>query len=196
MASNLIDLNRETSVIAYHDGGEIQFLTKPDPSNLAIRFTLRVDATNAISEIVIPIRYKDNNWAASAIAIRINPSSITSLTYSTERQPPDAVKEVPPTAICLHLQLDKSISTLIPIFIKEPVIAARRRSGKILDFLYELSQITNLRIYISNSAALSSGKLTSSERPSLNNSWKCSMAQTTTSLECSAAAPKQRPFLH
>uniref|UniRef100_A0A4E9EM67 Uncharacterized protein n=1 Tax=Gibberella zeae TaxID=5518 RepID=A0A4E9EM67_GIBZA len=151
MATSTIDLEGVTAVIEYEYEGATRFLIKPDPENVPIRFSLQVEAACALFDMLIPIRYKDRT-SAKTMNIHISPLSITSLKHSTTTDLPNAVEPILPTATCLELQLAKSIAILVPSFIKEPVAAARPRSGKILDSLYELSHVTNLRIYIPNTA--------------------------------------------
>ncbi|KAF4335657.1 hypothetical protein FBEOM_10494 [Fusarium beomiforme] len=151
MATTSIELDGVTAVLEYQYDGATRFLTRPDPDNVTIRFTLQVEATSALFDIVIPIRYKDKTTSKS-INIRVDPQSITALEYPTKKDLPDAVKPILPNAMCLELQLVDAIAILVPNFIKEPVAAARPRSGKILDSLYELSHATNLHIYIPDSA--------------------------------------------
>ncbi|EXA30554.1 hypothetical protein FOVG_18083 [Fusarium oxysporum f. sp. pisi HDV247] len=151
MATSTIDLEGVTAVIEYEYEGATRFLTKPDPENVPIRFSLHIEAACALFDMLIPIRYKDKT-SSKTMNIRISPLSITSLDHSTRTDLPDAVKPILPTATCLELQLAEFIAILVPSFIKEPVAAARSRSGKILDSLYELSHVTNLRIYIPDTA--------------------------------------------
>lgn len=151
MATSSIELDGVTAVIEYQYDGATRFLTRPDPEHASILFTLHVEATCALFDIVIPIRYKDKT-SSKSMNIRISPPSITSLGYSTKTTLPDAITPIIPSATCLELQLVEAITILVPSFIKEPVAAARARSGKILDSLYELSHATDLRIYIPDSA--------------------------------------------
>jgi hypothetical protein len=151
MATSSIELDSVTAVIEYQHDGATRFLTRPDPEHASILFTLHVEATSALFDIVIPIRYKDKT-SSKSMNIRISPLSITSLSYSTKTTLPDAITPIIPSATCLELQLVDAITILVPSFIKEPVAAARARSGKILDSLYELSHVTDLRIYIPDSA--------------------------------------------
>ncbi|KAJ0128954.1 putative epoxide hydrolase [Fusarium oxysporum f. sp. albedinis] len=101
--------------------------------------------------MLIPIRYKDKT-SSKTISIYISPLSITSLKHSTRINLPDAVKPILPTITYLELQLAESIAILVPSFIKELVAATRPRLGKILDSLYELLHVINLRIYILDTA--------------------------------------------
>ena len=132
----------------YEYNNVTQFLTKSDPEHLPIRFTLHVDATHALFDIIIPIRYKDKT-SSKTINIRINPSSITSLGHSSQTNPPD---DIFPSATCLELELSDTVDILVPSLVKEPVAVARPRSGKILTSLYEISHVSKLRIYIPESA--------------------------------------------
>ncbi|KAJ4129094.1 hypothetical protein NW768_007625 [Fusarium equiseti] len=142
------DLEGVTAALEYEYDNATHLLTKPDPENLPIRFTLHVDATYALFDIIIPIRYKDKT-SSKTINIRISPLSITSLEHSTQTSLPDAVF---PSATCLELELSDAVTILVPSFIKEPVAVARPRSGKILTSLYEISHVPKLRIYIPESA--------------------------------------------
>ncbi|KAF5676954.1 hypothetical protein FDENT_9335 [Fusarium denticulatum] len=143
MATSTIDLEGVTAVIEYEYEGATRFLTKPDPENVPIRFSLQVEAACALFDMLIPIRYKDKT-SSKTMNIRISPLSITSLEHSTRTDLPDAVKPILPTAMCLELQLAESITILVPSFIKEPVAAARLRSGKILDSFGSGAKITIL----------------------------------------------------
>ncbi|RGP81333.1 hypothetical protein FLONG3_477 [Fusarium longipes] len=100
---------------------------------------------------MIPIKYKDYQ-NSSAVYVHINPESITAFKHSVKDDALDAGDPVFPSATCLDFELKNPISILIPTFVKEPVVAARPRSGRILDSLYELSHVTSLRIYIPNGA--------------------------------------------
>jgi hypothetical protein len=146
-----IELEEVKAVVEWEHDGSTRWLTKPDPQQSFIRFTLHSNATCALFEIMIPIRYKDHS-KNSAVYIHINPSSITSLKHSTQQDPPTAVKPVFGSALSLTLELNNKITILIPSFIKEPIAAARLRSGKILDSLYELLHTTSLCIYIPHDA--------------------------------------------
>ncbi|SPJ75734.1 uncharacterized protein FTOL_05465 [Fusarium torulosum] len=142
-----VDIEEVKAVIEWQHHDTTRWLTEADPPSSSIRFTLRLDASFALFEIVIPIKYKDYP-TSSAIYVHINPESITSLSHSIKDNAPDASDLVFPSATSLNLDLDNTVSILIPTFIKEPVVAARPRSGKILDSLYELLHTTSLRIYI------------------------------------------------
>ncbi|GKU08303.1 hypothetical protein FLAG1_09178 [Fusarium langsethiae] len=137
------------AVLGWHHDGVPQYLAQPDPKSSFIHFTLHFDTTLALFEISIPISYKQHT-RTSAICIRINPRSITSLTQSIVRDIPDAAKPIFgfTSAICLDFKLNDAVTVLIPSFISEPVTAARKRSGIIINSLYELTQATSLRIYI------------------------------------------------
>ncbi|KAL3599809.1 hypothetical protein FPOAC2_04037 [Fusarium poae] len=129
-----------------------------------IHFTLHFDTTLALFEISIPISYKQHT-RTSAICIRINPRSITSLTQSIVRDLPDAAKPIFgfTSAICLDFELNDAVTVLIPSFITEPVTAARKRSGIIINSLYELTQATSAylhpRRYTVSSTATAQQKL-------------------------------------
>jgi hypothetical protein len=142
-----VDIEEVKAVVEWQHHGTTRWLAKGDPTRSSIRFTLRLDASCALFEMVIPIKYKDHP-TSSAIYIHINPESITSFSHSVKENAPDASDKVFPSATCLNLELDKTVSILIPTFVKEPVVAARPRSGKILDSLYELLHTTSLCIYI------------------------------------------------
>ncbi|KAL4721768.1 hypothetical protein ACLX1H_011262 [Fusarium chlamydosporum] len=147
MATSSIDLEDVTTVLEYQYEGATKFLTRPDPDNVPIRFTMHVEANCALFDMVVPIKYKDKT-SSKTLNIRINPLSIISLDYSTKIDLPDVVQPILASAICLELQLAATVTILIPSFIKEPVAAARPRSGKILTSLYELSHVKTLRIYV------------------------------------------------
>ncbi|KAM0226854.1 hypothetical protein ACHAP5_012301 [Fusarium lateritium] len=144
--ARLIDIEQVRAVIEWQDHGTTQQLAKPDPPNSLVRFTLRLDASSALFEIKIPIKYKDHP-TSSAIYIHINPESIIAIKHSTKDEASSSNDPVL-SSTYLDLEHNNAISILIPSFISEPVVAARPRSGRILDSLYELSHTTSLRIYI------------------------------------------------
>jgi hypothetical protein len=144
-------LEEVKAVVEWQHDGSTRWLTKPDPQQSFIRFTLQFNATCALFQIMIPIRYKDHS-RNSAVYVHINPSSITSLKHSTQQDVPTAVKPVFSSATCLSLELNNTITVLVPSFIKEPVTAARLRSGKIIDSLCELLHTTSLHLYIPSDA--------------------------------------------
>jgi uncharacterized coiled-coil protein SlyX len=149
------------AVVEWHHHDTTRWLAKADPAPSLIRFTLRLDAPHALFEIMIPIKYKDHPTAsASAVYVHINPKSITSLSHSIKENAPDSSDRVFPSATCLDFKLNNPVSILIPTFVNEPVVAARPRSGKILDSLHELLHKTSLRIYIPDNT-LSSEQLDS-----------------------------------
>lgn len=142
-----VDIEEVKAAVEWQHHGATRWLAKADPTSSSIRFTLRLDASCALFEIMIPIKYKDHS-TSSAVYIHVSPESITSLSHSTKDNAPDASDLVFSTATYLDFELGDTVSILIPTFIKEPVVAARPRSGKILDSLYELLHATSLRIYI------------------------------------------------
>ncbi|KAF5681490.1 hypothetical protein FDENT_8075 [Fusarium denticulatum] len=148
-----ISLNETTAVVEWQWEGVTRNLATADPDHDAIRFTLRLDResqSNAHFEISIPFRFKDKP-AGAGVRLRINPFFIKSFFYSDVPSPPDSVKPVLDTTTSLDFTLDNRITVLIPSDVQEPVVAARARSGKVLDLIHELSCITFLRIYIQQS---------------------------------------------
>ncbi|KAG8665034.1 uncharacterized protein FPOAC1_013012 [Fusarium poae] len=159
------EIDEVKAVLGWHHDGVPQYLAEPDPKSSFIHFTLHFDTTLALLEISIPISYKQRSspgcldWTeppishtgykqhtrTSAICIRINPRSITSLTQSIVRDLPDAAKPIFgfTPATCLDFELNDAVTVLIPSFITEPVTAARKRSGIIINSLYELTQATS-----------------------------------------------------
>lgn len=154
--SSCIDLEQVTAVVEWQWEGATRLLAAPDPENVAIRFTLQLEPTErdnqhrAHFEVVIPIRFKDKP-AGAAVYIRINPASITSFNFTTPTDAPDVVKQLFDTITCLDFQLNDAITLIVPSGVKEPIAASRARSGRILDSLYELTQVTALRVYIQDS---------------------------------------------
>ncbi|KAJ4003659.1 hypothetical protein NW752_011082 [Fusarium irregulare] len=151
MPTSCVDLEQTTAALEWQWEGSARFLAVPDPSNTAIRFTIRLDTetgNRAVFEVMVPIKFKDQG-SASAIYLRISPLFISSFDFSTQTNPSDALKKTfNCSTTCLNFQLDKPIAVLVPKYVTEPVTAARVRSGKILDSLRELSQVKALRIYI------------------------------------------------
>jgi hypothetical protein len=161
--SSCIDLEQVTAVVEWQWEGVTRLLSAPDPENVAIRFTLQLEPTERDSqhrahfEVVIPIRFKDKP-AGAAVYLRINPASITSFGFTTPTDAPDVVNQLFDTITCLDFQLNDAITLIVPSGVKEPITASRARSGRILDSLSELTQVTALRVYIQNSQ-LSTGDL-------------------------------------
>lgn len=148
-----ISLNETTAVVEWQWEGVTRNLATADPDHDAIRFTLRLDResqSGAHFELSIPFRFKDKP-AGAGVRLRINPFFIKSFSYSDVPSPPDAVKPIFDTTTSLDFTLDNRITVLIPSDVQEPVVAARARSGKVLDLIHELSCITFLRIYIQQS---------------------------------------------
>ncbi|KAF9779073.1 hypothetical protein IL306_002760 [Fusarium sp. DS 682] len=145
-----IDIKQTTAVIEWERDGATRSLATPDPDNLAIRFTLHIDQHRAHFEINIPFKFKGQPNGA-AIYLRISPSVITSLRFPTEIDPSGAIKQRFGSATCLEFQLNDAITILVPSYVEEPISAFRRRSGKILDSIYELCRVNTLRIYIQDS---------------------------------------------
>jgi hypothetical protein len=145
-----VDIEEVWAVIEWQHHGTTQRLARPDPPKSSIQFTLHLDASCALFEIMIPIKYKDHP-TSSAVYIHINPESIIAINHSTKYDASDTSDPVP-SSTYLDFELDNTISILIPSFVTEPVVAARPRSGKILDSLYKLLHTTSLRIYIPDDA--------------------------------------------
>jgi hypothetical protein len=148
-----VAINETTAVVEWQWEGATRNLATADPDHDAIRFTLRLDPESqygAHFEISIPFRFKDKP-AGAGVCLRINPFFIKSFAYSDVPTPPDAVKQIFDATTYLDFTLDNRITILIPTDVEEPVVAARARSGKVLDLIHELSCITSLRIYIQQS---------------------------------------------
>ncbi|ENH62939.1 hypothetical protein FOC1_g10006405 [Fusarium oxysporum f. sp. cubense race 1] len=148
-----VAINETTAVVEWQWEGATRNLATADPDHDAIRFTLRLDPESqygAHFEISIPFRFKDKP-AGAGVCLRINPFFIKSFAYSDVPTPPDAVKQIFDATTYLDFTLDNTITILIPSDVEEPVVAARARSGKVLDLIHELSCITSLRIYIQQS---------------------------------------------
>lgn len=151
-----IDINQATAIVEWHWEGATRTLVTADPDHDAIRFTLQLDVSKHDSqsyahfEISIPFRFKDKP-AGAGVCLRINPFFIKSFNSSTVSKPFDAVDQKFDSATCIDLELNRTITVLVPSDVKEPVVAARARSGKVLDSIYELSRVTSLRIYIQES---------------------------------------------
>ncbi|KAH7147341.1 hypothetical protein DER46DRAFT_515556 [Fusarium sp. MPI-SDFR-AT-0072] len=148
-----IAINETTAVVEWQWEGATRNLATADPDHDAIRFTLRLDPESqygAHFEISIPFRFKDKP-AGAGVCLRINPFFIKSFAYSDVPNLPDAVKPIFDATTYLDFTLDNRITILIPSDVEEPVVAARARSGKVLDLIHELSCITSLRIYIQQS---------------------------------------------
>ncbi|KAI1071021.1 hypothetical protein LB507_011519 [Fusarium sp. FIESC RH6] len=153
--SKCIDIHQTRAVIEWQWEGATRTLTTADPDHDAIQFTLQLDSNNddqshAHFEISIPVRFKDKP-AGAGVCLRISPFFIKSCTHSTLPNPSDTVKQVFASTTYLDFELSNTITVLIPSDVQEPVVAARARSGKILDSLFELSSVTSLRVYMQGS---------------------------------------------
>lgn len=148
-----IAINETTAVVEWQWECVTRHLATADPDHDPIRFTLRLDResqSGAHFEISIPFRFKDKPTGAG-VCLRINPFFIKSFAFSYVLNPPDAAKPIFNATTSLDFTLDNRITVLIPSDVEEPVVAARARSGKVLDLIHELSCITSLRIYIQQS---------------------------------------------
>jgi hypothetical protein len=158
-----IDLHQTPCVVEWQWGDEACSLATPDPSNTSVQFTIHLDSTRphtitTLFEILVPIKLKDIPGSC-AIYLRICPSSVTSFEYSSGATATEAVKQKFDSAtVCLNLQLAKAPTVLVPTAVGEPVVAARPRSGKVLDAIYQLSRVTALSVYIKD-ALLSKNQL-------------------------------------
>ncbi|KAK7398505.1 hypothetical protein QQX98_012113 [Neonectria punicea] len=115
---------------------------------------------SALFEILVPVKLKDVP-GGSAIYLGICPLSVTSFAFSSSTTASEAVKQrFDSAALCLDFHLNKNPTVLIPSSTREPVVAARVRSGRVLDAIYQLSRVTALRIYIKD-AILSKDELQS-----------------------------------
>ncbi|KAF4417150.1 hypothetical protein FACUT_12408 [Fusarium acutatum] len=150
-----VDIEQTPAVVEWEWEGATRSLATPDPDNVPIRFTIHIDSTHdkhrAHFEIIVPVKFKDKPSSA-AVFLRISPLFITCFRFSTNIHALDSTKKQRfDSAACLEFELSNSIAVLVPSYVKEPVSASRPRSGKILDSLYELSQVNVLRIYIQDS---------------------------------------------
>jgi BMFP domain-containing protein YqiC len=151
-----INIDKTTAVVEWQWEDATRTLATADPDHDAIRFTLQLDLSEdnnpsrAHFEISIPFRFKDKP-AGGGVCLRINPFFIKSINYSTIPNPSDDVKRIFDSTACLDFELNNRITVLIPSGVKEPIVAARARSGKILDSLHELSRVNYLRVYIEES---------------------------------------------
>ncbi|KAG9503213.1 hypothetical protein J7337_006056 [Fusarium musae] len=150
-----VDIEQTPAVVEWEWEGVTRSLATPDPDNVPIRFTIHIDSTHdkhrAHFEIVVPVKFKDKPSSA-AVFLRISPLFITYFRFSTNIDALDSLKKQRfSCAACLEFELSNSIAVLVPSYVKEPISAARPRSGKVLDSLYELSHVTSLRIYIQDS---------------------------------------------
>jgi regulator of replication initiation timing len=161
--SSCVDLHQTPCAIEWQCADETSSLTTPDPSNTNIQFTIRLNSTRpdnitALFEILVPIKLKDIPGSC-AIYIRICPSSVTSFECSLGAPSSEAVKQKFDSAtVCLNFELAKNPTVLVPTAVGEPVVAARPRSGKVLDAIYQLSRVTALSVHIKD-ALLSKNQL-------------------------------------
>jgi cell division protein FtsB len=162
-SSPCIDLRQTPCAVEWQCADETSSLTTPDPSNTSIQFTIHLDSTRpdnitALFEILVPIKLKDIPGSC-AIYLRICPSSVTSFECSSGAPASEAVKQKFDSAtVCLNFQLAKTPTVLVPTAVGEPVVAARPRSGKVLDAIYQLSRVTALSVHIKD-ALLSKNQL-------------------------------------
>ncbi|KAF4437109.1 hypothetical protein FALBO_17422, partial [Fusarium albosuccineum] len=160
-----IDLDQTPAVVVWQWNGVTCSLATPDPSNTSIRLTIRLDSTRlrtmyALFEILVPLKLKDIP-GSSSVFLRICSSSITSFGFSSSTSTPETIKQRFGSAVlCLDFRLNKNPTVLVPSSVREPVAAARSRSARVLDAVYQLSRATALSVYIKD-AILSNDELQS-----------------------------------
>ncbi|KAM0430098.1 hypothetical protein ACHAPT_006104 [Fusarium lateritium] len=161
--SSCLDLDLATPAVVeweWNDG--IHHLTKPDPKIDDIRLRIRFcDETScALFELRFPINLKGLD-GVSDIFIPIHPSSITFLGFAFAATAPNAVQEkFDCTTLRLSFQLSETLNILVPLATKEPLSPTRVQSGKVLDAVRMLCEITSFGIYV-EAAKLPKAKLQS-----------------------------------
>ncbi|GKU15371.1 unnamed protein product [Fusarium langsethiae] len=154
MATNPIKLDAIEAALEYQYNGEMQLLVPAYNSvQLTLHLALHAEQSYALFDLSIPHRYKkdkDKKEIAKSVNVRVDPRSIISLDFSFEINPPKDVKVRP--AMCLKFRLRECVTVLIPNHLAEVTTNGQTRSKIFLKSLYELSNTTNLHIYIPSSS--------------------------------------------
>ncbi|KIL88513.1 hypothetical protein FAVG1_08595 [Fusarium avenaceum] len=120
----------------------------PDTRTKPILFTARFNSEAALFELAVPTKLKGLDIVTNVI-LRVCASSIASLEFMKNPTISAAIgEEFESTALCLDFTLKCSPVIIIHNGAVEPVSAARKRSGVVLDAIRDLSKVTALSIYI------------------------------------------------
>lgn len=144
-----LDLYHTTkAVVRWREHDTMRFLTKPDPRTKPIMFTARFDIEAAFFELAVPTKLKGLDIVTNVI-LRVCASSIASIELMKNPTIPTAIgEEFESTALCLDFTLKCPPVIIVHTGAVEPVSAARKHSGVVLDAIRDLSKVTALSIYI------------------------------------------------
>jgi len=156
------------AVIQWSWDDETCSLIDPDPDFGHIYFTTRFDATHSYFELRIDAKIKrtrlkhakhtdEGDDDLSAFHLRVNASAVKTLTFESNttadsdihkkhssRAPRDQITRV-------RIQTERNFEVLVPVNAEEPLTPCRRLSGEILDKIKQISNTTDLYIYVRDS---------------------------------------------
>ncbi|SPJ76051.1 uncharacterized protein FTOL_05782 [Fusarium torulosum] len=144
-----LDLHHTTkAIVRWQEDDTIRFLTKPDPKNKAITLTTRFDSDAAFFELGVPTKLKGLDIVTN-VMLRVCASSIVSFDLTKNPTVPPAIgQEFESTALSLDFTLKCPPTIIVHTGAVEPLSAARKLSGVVLDAIRDLSKATALSIYI------------------------------------------------
>ncbi|KAL5583698.1 hypothetical protein FOVSG1_015049 [Fusarium oxysporum f. sp. vasinfectum] len=144
-----LDLHHTTKAVAgWREDDTTQFLTKPDPRSSAITFTARFNWEAAFFELGVPVKLKGLDIVTNVI-LRVCASSVVSLELVKNPTIPKSIgEEFKSTALSLDFTLNCPPTIIVHTGAVEPLSAAKKSSGVVLDAIRDLSKATALYIYI------------------------------------------------
>ncbi|KAF4450352.1 hypothetical protein F53441_6476 [Fusarium austroafricanum] len=165
--SPCLDVDETTpAVVEWEHDDTTHCFSKPDPKIDSVMLRIRLEGSCALFELRFPMNLKGVE-GISAVAISIDPSSITSFDFAFASTAPGAVQEKFKSSVaCLRLQLNKTVRLIVPASVKEPLAPSRTQSGKVMDALRMLSGVTSFAIYIE------AAKLSKAELQTISNAVK------------------------
>ncbi|RBR18968.1 uncharacterized protein FIESC28_05790 [Fusarium coffeatum] len=138
-------------------------LINPDPPDKHITFATRFDATPFYFELCIPFKIKrsrvkhvkstkNGDNKPSALLLRISASAVKTLTFeSTTTAHGDIHNKLssrPSRLTRIRLQTERKIDVLVPVNAEEPVKPIQRQSRDVLGKIAQISNTTDLYVYI------------------------------------------------
>lgn len=162
-SSSCMDVDQATPVVVEWEWNDaIHYLSKPDPKidDIILRIRYCDEVSSALFELRFPVNLKGVD-GVSDIFIPIPTSSIISLNLTTAATAPDVVqRKFDCATLRVGFQLNRALNILVPIAAKEPLSPSRAQSGKVLDAVRMLGEVTCFDVYI-DATKLSKAKLQS-----------------------------------
>ncbi|KAM0362974.1 hypothetical protein ACHAO7_010762 [Fusarium culmorum] len=127
---------------------KIRFLAKGDPKTRAITLTTTFDSNTAFFELGVHIKLKGLD-ATTKVILRICASTIASLGLSNSPIMAAGIQEeLNSTALGLEFVLNDAPAIIAHSSVLEPVSAARKPSGAVLDMIRDLCKVRTFSIYV------------------------------------------------